>query len=101
MEKERKIDREKEQRGEVELILNKLLAEKGFAKTIEDIFEVLLAYLKGVEEILPIKELGKIYILKVSERCKGDQKLTARVLRIGRTTLWRRFKKWGDLSSFF
>lgn len=42
-----------------------------------------------------LKELEKIYILKILEQCGGKQKDTAKILGIGRTTLWRKLIEYG------
>jgi len=68
--------------------------------TLED----LPSYLRESEPVLPqiaqerdltLKELEKLYILKKLQTNAWDQKKTAKLLGIGRTTLWRRLKEYG------
>jgi two-component system response regulator HydG len=37
----------------------------------------------------------RAHVLHVLERCGGSQQDAARLLGIGRTTLWRKLKSWG------
>ena len=45
--------------------------------------------------ILPLAEVEKQTILKALERLNGDKVMTARVLGIGKTTLYRKLKEYG------
>jgi len=47
------------------------------------------------DEILPMAELEKRYILEVLEKLGGNRSHTARALEIGSNTLWRKLKAWG------
>ncbi len=46
-------------------------------------------------EIVPLEEIEERYILKVVEACRGNKSQAARVLGIGRKTLYRRLEKVG------
>jgi DNA-binding NtrC family response regulator len=46
-------------------------------------------------QILPLAEVEKQTILKALERLNGDKVMTARVLGIGKTTLYRKLKEYG------
>jgi DNA-binding NtrC family response regulator len=45
--------------------------------------------------LLPLDELEKRYVLKVLEKTGYQKGLTAQILDIPRTTLWRKLKAWG------
>jgi len=54
-------------------------------------------YLKGMkaggdEDIVPLKEMERRYLLKAMHKYNYNQKLVARKLGIGYTTLWRKLK---------
>ena len=49
----------------------------------------------GEGEVQPLREVEKAYILSVLARNEGNQTLTARQLKIGSATLYRKLKKWG------
>jgi len=46
-------------------------------------------------EIVPLEQIEQRYILKVVEACRGNKSQAARVLGIGRKTLYRRLEKMG------
>ncbi len=48
------------------------------------------------EEVIPLAELERRYILKVLESFGGNRTHTARALGIGTNTLWRKLKAWGE-----
>jgi two-component system response regulator HydG len=50
---------------------------------------------KGVGEILPIAEMEKQAILGTIRQLKGDKLLAAKLLGIGKTTLYRKLKEYG------
>jgi DNA-binding NtrC family response regulator len=47
-------------------------------------------------EPITLQEFQDLYIQRVLALCKGDRKQTARVLGIGRTTLYRYLKRAND-----
>ncbi len=49
----------------------------------------------GEQRIVPIAELEKEAILKALEQLKGDKLIAARMLGIGKTTLYRKLKEYG------
>lgn len=46
------------------------------------------------QEIVPLKEIEKRYIMKVFEKHKNNQRFMAKKLGIGHTTLWRKMKEY-------
>lgn len=46
------------------------------------------------EPLLSLAEVERMHIEKVLRSCKGNQVKAARVLVIGRNTLWRKLKSW-------
>jgi transcriptional regulator of acetoin/glycerol metabolism len=42
-----------------------------------------------------LADVERAHVLHVLERCGGSQQDAARLLGIGRTTLWRKLKSWG------
>jgi DNA-binding NtrC family response regulator len=46
-------------------------------------------------ELQPLEEVERRYILRVVEACKGNKSQAARVLGIGRKTLYRRLVSFG------
>ncbi len=44
---------------------------------------------------LRLEEAERAHVLRVLDRCGGSQNEAARVLGIGRTTLWRKLRAWG------
>jgi two-component system response regulator HydG len=62
----------------------------------EELGEPALAMLSsGDEPLTTLAEAEKRHVLKVLKACGGQQVEAARVLGIGRTTLWRKLKEWG------
>ncbi len=53
------------------------------------------------EEILPLEEVEKNYIIKILERFKWNKSLTARKLGIDRKTLSEKLKRWGIINQVF
>ncbi|MCC6332437.1 MAG: sigma-54-dependent Fis family transcriptional regulator [Myxococcales bacterium] len=49
----------------------------------------------GAEPLTTLAEAEKRHVLTVLKACGGQQVDAARVLGIGRTTLWRKLKEWG------
>lgn len=49
----------------------------------------------GLPPIIPLAELEKLAILNTLERLKGDKLTTARLLGIGKTTLYRKLREYG------
>lgn len=49
------------------------------------------------EQTLPLEEVESRHIRTVLRRCKGNRAEAARVLGIGRNTLWRKLKKMSDV----
>jgi DNA-binding NtrC family response regulator len=47
------------------------------------------------DQIMPIAELEKRYVLEVLDRYNGNRTKTAKALGIGANTLWRKLKGWG------
>jgi DNA-binding NtrC family response regulator len=47
------------------------------------------------DQVVPMAELEKRYVLEVLERFDGNRTRTARALGIGANTLWRKLKSWG------
>ncbi len=48
-----------------------------------------------VNEVLPMADLERRYVLEVLDRFDGNRTHTARALGIGANTLWRKLKSWG------
>ena len=48
-----------------------------------------------MDEIIPLDELERRYVLSALERFDGNRTHTARALGIGNNTLWRKLKAWG------
>jgi transcriptional regulator of acetoin/glycerol metabolism len=44
----------------------------------------------------PLREVERQYILETVEACQGNYDEAARVLGIGRTTLWRKLKEYAN-----
>lgn len=51
--------------------------------------------ISSLEEILPLEEIEKNYIIKTLEKLKWNKSLTAKKLGIDRKTLSEKLKKWG------
>ncbi len=47
------------------------------------------------DEIVPLAEMERRYILRALEKYRGNQKATAKALGIGANTLWRRLRSYG------
>lgn len=47
-------------------------------------------------ELVPLEEVERRHIMAVLRHCRGNRALAARTLKIGRNTLWRKLKKWGE-----
>jgi DNA-binding NtrC family response regulator len=47
------------------------------------------------DEVIPMADLERRYVLQVLERFGGNRTHTARALGIGANTLWRKLKRWG------
>ena len=45
------------------------------------------------DEVIPLKEIEKRYLLKIMKKYSYNQKLVAKKLGIGYTTLWRKLKE--------
>ena len=48
------------------------------------------------EEVVPLQELERRYVLRVLDRFNGNRSRTAHALKIGTNTLWRKLKAWGE-----
>jgi len=46
-------------------------------------------------ELVPLEDIEQRHILAVLRQCRGNRAQAARILKIGRNTLWRKLKKWG------
>ena len=53
----------------------------------------------GGDGPLRLADVERSHVLRVLERCGGSQPEAARVLGIGRTTLWRKLREWGVAGS--
>ncbi len=51
--------------------------------------------LSAEDEIIPLAEMERRYILRSLEKCGGNRKDTARALGIGANTLWRKLRSYG------
>ena len=60
----------------------------------QDLRQLELNTLEG-EGLIPLREQEKRYILKVLEKTGYNKSLTARILGLPRTTLWRKLKAYG------
>jgi two-component system, NtrC family, response regulator HydG len=49
----------------------------------------------STDEVVPIADLERRYVLQVLDRFEGNRTHTARALGIGANTLWRKLKSWG------
>ncbi len=47
------------------------------------------------DDVMPMAELERRYVIEVLERYKGNRTRTAKALGIGANTLWRKLKGWG------
>ena len=47
-------------------------------------------------KLAPLEDVEREHILAVLRQCQGNRAQAARVLKIGRNTLWRKLKKWGE-----
>jgi DNA-binding NtrC family response regulator len=47
------------------------------------------------EDVMPMAELERRYVIEVLERYEGNRTRTAKALGIGANTLWRKLKGWG------
>lgn len=59
----------------------------------------LTAKLQDTEELMPLEEIEKRHITNVLEKTDYNKNLASVILKIPRTTLWRRMKKYSLLSS--
>lgn len=50
----------------------------------------------GEVEMVPLEDIERRHILAVLRQCRGNRAQAARILKIGRNTLWRKLKKWGQ-----
>lgn len=50
------------------------------------------------EDILPLAEVERDYVLAVLRSVDGNRTHAAKTLGIGATTLWRKLKEWGEAS---
>ncbi|MDF1662095.1 MAG: sigma-54 dependent transcriptional regulator [Planctomycetota bacterium] len=53
----------------------------------------------GIGELLPLADIEKMHILAVLKNCSGNQRKSARILNISKSTLWRKLKEYGIDSS--
>ena len=49
----------------------------------------------GIGELIPVAEIERRHILAVLKNCGGNQRKTARILKISKSTLWRKLKEYG------
>ena len=47
------------------------------------------------DDLVPLAEMERRYILRALEKCRGNQKETAKALGIGANTLWRKLRSYG------
>lgn len=53
----------------------------------------------AIGELLPLADIEKMHILAVLKNCSGNQRKSARILNISKSTLWRKLKEYGIDSS--
>lgn len=53
----------------------------------------------AIGELLPLADIEKMHILAVLKNCDGNQRKSARILNISKSTLWRKLKEYGIDSS--
>jgi DNA-binding NtrC family response regulator len=53
----------------------------------------------GIGELVPLADIEKRHILAVLKNCNGNQRKSARILNISKSTLWRKLKEYGIDSS--
>jgi len=75
------------------MLLNRDAERQRGAFSIEDVAKTNGAEHDG--EIVPLDELEKRAIIKALQYTKGDRTLASHALGIGRTTLYRKLKKYG------
>lgn len=88
---------------ELEAVLGRAVVQAGFSGVIKPIhLPNYIQYPKNYSEeevakrdIRPIDELESEAILQAAEACRGNASEMARLLGVGRTTLWRRLKSIG------
>jgi DNA-binding NtrC family response regulator len=49
----------------------------------------------GDAKLVPLEDIEREHILAVLRQSRGNRAQAARILKIGRNTLWRKLKKWG------
>jgi DNA-binding NtrC family response regulator len=65
---------------------------------IDNIAQVMTSWhekVNGADRIVPLRESEKRAITRALSLCEGDVVKAAAALRIGKTTLYRKMKKWG------
>ncbi|RMH37093.1 MAG: AAA family ATPase [Deltaproteobacteria bacterium] len=87
---------------ELENAIESAVVLSGNAERIEP--DVLPAEIRGTgtsplgllaDELLPLSEVERRYVLSVLDRFEGNRTHTAKALGIGSNTLWRKLKAWG------
>ncbi len=61
----------------------------------EDVVQPRGAPSRAGEVLRPLADVEREHILRVLESCGGHQEDAARILGIGRTTLWRKLRAFG------
>ena len=72
------------QPGEADIMVRRAAAGSGAAPS------------SGEVEMVPLEDVERRHILAVLRQCRGNRAQAARTLKIGRNTLWRKLKKWGQ-----
>ncbi len=78
----------------VALARGPVLEEADISVTLRKADERLVPELPA-EEVVPLREVEKIAILRAVIKARGDKLLAARLLGIGKTTLYRKLKEYG------
>lgn len=69
---------------------------------IEAVAKIMLSWHGTIAEnteIQPLKEIEKRYITRAISLCRGDVLKASRALQVGKTTMYRKLKKWGYSTS--
>ncbi len=65
---------------------------------LENIARIMIewpAVLEGSTEIVPMEEIEKREVIRAVRLCGGDATKAAEALKMGRTTVYQKLKKWG------
>lgn len=61
---------------------------------LEQIARVMVSWRQRVEPVMPLEEVEKREIIRAINVCEGDAVKAAKLLRIGKTTMYKKIQKW-------